>query len=831
MAADAEAPAPWDVAEDNYCRQMEELQRKQLDAITQEYNTTTEPLKLELVNLYGERTRLARALQDVRLAVEKSEELLHTYTVKFTTKTAQMAEERQHAKDKARDWFAQMRRGKKPTLPESGADVMAEGESRPRVNCTGPNSAVTRDASEPYRGLASRARSTTAGGSSAGGAEEMGVGIYDHDGNLIHQLQKISLRNPWIEDVLGLSVQRPISVRADHLLTPSDLASIYDGDDNKGGRWIGCMIQAAGKVQAQPCDACRQQGRPFLGCVRVTGENFPRCGNCEWNCQSCYQGSVSQPAPDRRTNPGQGIVDGGPAPTVTGADEPYRSLPAPPPSDAVASQARPGVPRQDAPSTAAMGKKQWRSLPEGKAGKAASKPSTPVATPGASEQSFDLSDGKDKEEKAPIDHITKDTLSLVHDGMVFLEPEIMRGVPVHKITPDHAYWDPKWRSIEDMVRPKLEHWTERFNGYKHRNLTEDKHARYLAGRQVNRGTTTMNFLRDGSIHPYQIVAKDFITQGMSNYDTMHRMIATLEELAKFTSLDVTPLQWLRQRLHERYTENPGAFKLEKVLHNLYHDPKLVDLRALNGFGNIGRPSVRADGTARKRAPASESKKRKEPPTSARSTPKKRSPEEARMPSANHLAAQNPPPLGTSPRASLRKEKGAQQQPSQGAGKAEVPAYGKGGLPLDPDAGDLDYDGYTTADSFSMDRVTTHDWRIHQVKTPTRTSNFDITQYWHWIDGDGGGSDGEPMLEHQVLKEVEPPDWGVYKEPIDFHLRMREIKEMQHTKGEKRIVVVTKKVSGVVPRGLVLVQFKRERTKRRFLSFMEKKGVKLVRTTV
>ena len=827
--AEAGDPKQWDIVDANYWQQMADLRRKEDDAMAQEHEATTEALKLDLVNLYGERTRLAKALLDVRLAVEKNEKLINTYTDKFNKKKAQMAKDRQQADEKARKWFVELRHNRKPGQAGEDADAMDEDESKPTVNGTTSKGVGSSKGHAKQSELVSRRKLAAAGTPSTSGAQNMGVDIFDPNHNRLHQLRQINLSNSLIEDILRRPVKRHVSTRAGDLEVKSNLASIYDSSDNKGSRWISCMIQAVGEVQDQPCDFCRQKVGPFATCVRVGGDNFPKCGNCEWNYRSCQ--GASPPSSDQQATLGQDydrrfdIVL--PPPSAAATEMPFETAHQPVPLS----------------STPATGAKKRRSLPGAKAGKRASKPSSPAATPDGSEQSPDRSDGTEGVPKTPVDEITKDKLALVHDGMVYLEPEIMRGVPVNKITPDHAYWDPKWRNIEDLIRPKLDDWTGRFNGYKSRNVVDDKHARYLAGRQVNRGTTSINFLRNGPIHPYQIVAKDFVTAGITNYDTLHRMIATLEELAKF-NIDVTPLEWLRQRLHERYTEDTTAFRLDRVLHNMYHDPKLKDLRSRNGFGHIGRPPVRGDDGARKRGPPSEGKKRKEPPTSARSTPKKRSPEEARTPPVVASQTGEAPPAtssrttassrtaassrsATSSRAAA-KEKQPQQRSIPGVSKTETLKYAKDGLPLDPDAGDLDFDGYTTADSFSMDIVTPSDWRIHQIKTSSKTSNPNITQYWHWVDL-VRNKDGEPMFEHQVLKDVEPVDWGVYQEPIDFHLRMREIKELQYAKGEKRVVVVTKKVPGVVFRGLVLAQFKRERTKRRFLAFMEKKGVTVVKT--
>lgn len=141
------------------------------------------------------------------------------------------------------------------------------------------------------------------------------------------------------------------------------------------------------------------------------------------------------------------------------------------------------------------------------------------------------------------------------------------------------------------------------------------------------------------------------------------------------------------------------------------------------------------------------------------------------------------------------------------------------------AEDLKYEGYTSSDSFSNDRVMTVDWRVYQVKHRDRTSNMRVTQYWHWVDE-------EALFEHQVLEDVldRRVKWGVYKDPIDFHLRLRELTEITYAPNTLNVIIGTQQIRGVTYRGDIMAQFKRERTKKRFLEFLQKKGIKLVKTT-
>lgn len=456
-------------------------------------------------------------------------------------------------------------------------------------------------------------------------------------------------------------------------------------------------------------------------------------------------------------------------------------------------------------------------------------------------------------EEPLLPEITKDVLALRDDGVVFTDPPCMRNVPLVKISPDHAYWEPDWVSVEDHIQGTLNMWLER-----HQQYVGDPKAtpasRFLANRQINRGNATLQFLKQGDFHPYQIIGKKWITKNLLNYDTLHRMVQVLGELLKF-KLDVTPSEWLRHRLHEIHVEKGDKFDLARTLSHMYHDPKVLQLRVKHGFGSIGRPSgskttAKASNTGtpkkelRQLAPAGGNEKSAEQATAGtrkrkdpHATPKKTPP------------AEPPATEERTPRSSQRKTR---------LGSTDTSAVPQGGKAVSqqthhhatrnpskkqkldqrqPETAstrsasiqdDLEYSGYTSQDSYSGDRVLTLDWRVYQVKTNKVTTNPAVTQYWHWVEK---ADDESNIFEHQVLKDVLPKNvtWGVYKDPYDFHLRLSELVNVSYAPNCQKLIIKTKPVPGVEHRGDVLAHFKRERTKRRFLLFMKKKGVKLVRT--
>jgi hypothetical protein len=141
----------------------------------------------------------------------------------------------------------------------------------------------------------------------------------------------------------------------------------------------------------------------------------------------------------------------------------------------------------------------------------------------------------------------------------------------------------------------------------------------------------------------------------------------------------------------------------------------------------------------------------------------------------------------------------------------------------PSSSGLEYDGYTSSDSISDDRLHPNDWRLHQVKTRTFATNPNVTQYWHWVTEK---KKHDNVMEHQVLKSVEPIKWSTFKKPYNFHLKLGNIQEVLFARGSTRVVVTHKK-KDMKPRGDVMAQFKRDRTKRRFLTFLRREhGVKI-----
>jgi len=698
-----------------------------------------------------------------------------------------------------------------------------------------------------------------------------GVEVYDGTGKLVGELHRINLTNHWVNSILNVPIQRAVAIRPGKKFNKTNLEGIYEPSDAKGAKWLACHIQATGQVQRQPCQTCMNNVGVFSECVILGGDDFPRCGNCEWNRQGCH-GAALEPQPisklAHQIDPHPGSRRGSQA----------GSKPASKPDPRTVSKrtSQAGSQAGSQPNSRQSSRPSSRHTIEDFQGVAPPQPSKQKPSDQASASAYDVPDDDEDEsgvagmrskssgrkphldiENAPATpEITKDILALRDDGVVFTDPPCMRNVPLVKISPSHAYWDPEWKSIEDHVQGILDMWLERHE----QHLKDPKTtaaSRFLANRQINRGRAVLQFLQEGELHPYQIIGKKYIQKTLLNYDTLHRMVQILGELKKF-KLDVTPSEWLRHRLHELdvwSTKMGTRLDLGRTLSRMYHDPKVIQLRLKNGFGSIGRP--RGSMAGEKLNPGDTPKETGEKTSGARNRKERGESTEAspstRKRKERHETPKNAPQLELAasektPRSSQRKtrqhstdaastlqgSKEESQQASLSPRNAKKRQKVDHQPPVSDAPGhanlqhDLEYSGYTSHDSYSGDHVVTLDWRVYQVKTRKVTTNPAVTQYWHWVDNADGARN---LFEHQVLKDVLPKHvtWGVYKDPFDFHLRLSELTNVSYSPDSQKLVIKTKPVPGVEHRGDVLAHFKRERTKRRFLAFMKRKGVKLVRT--
>lgn len=821
----------WAKIEADYWSEARKTEEEEDRSMMTKYDARTGPLREKHARLLEERQRIAAQLQAIKAECDETEAQLDELDLQFDEARGIMASRRADSAASAVAFF-DLHRGKpRSTVSRTGDDpttqngwglnsskgrasLPSNGQSHSPVSDTTPADESFNNAQATMQ--SNQIASTTSSPLSQPPSEIndlTGAEVWDQEGKFVSHVKRIKLDNRFVRNILHVPVKRRVVVRPGRRFTLEHMDSIYEPSDAKGAKWLSCMIQATGEEQNVPCNSCKSRAGTWSGCVIVGGSDFPRCANCEWNRQGCSGSSYHmenardgdlQPTPCQQS-PGspalsaqvsrEGSSAGGWTPVNSGLARGRRTEPASAP------------PKRTTLPTKKAGRK---SLPNVSA--------KDKENSGLEEES--VPPGEDVEMTQAVEDpgpdITKARLHIRDDGVVFTEPEIMRGVPLERITPDHPYWDPKWEEVEAMIQEKLEGWKQKLE-----QCLEQGKNRFLAGRQVNRGKTILDFLQKADFHPYQLVNKTFVTKGLVNYDTIFRLAQVVEELPKL-NVDVTPVEWVRERMHELYEEQGDHFSLNKIVHELYHDPKLKALRLRAGFGNIGRPSgvkkgmTTKGGTLRpKDTDGTPSKKRRR--TSGGSKLKTESEDAGLTPSPRPLSSSSSskrPRMDTGHLPTPDAEQKFDDIPSPGVRQQQMAR--KGGS---ADVDDDEDEGYTSTDSYSGDKVMRIDWRIVQMKTETHTTNPGHTQYWHWVSDKTNSH-----FEHQVLRTVQPPSWGVYKEPLDFHLRISELEKLEFTREPNctKIVVHTGPAEGVEYRGPLLVHFKRPRTLNRFLAFVQHK---------
>ncbi|KAJ0104385.1 hypothetical protein J7T55_011170 [Diaporthe amygdali] len=796
------------------------------------FEARTDPMRRRLAVLFDEREEYTKRLQEIKRQCDAVEADLDGVSLQFEEAKQITADDRERKDESARAWFNYNKsRTAQPQPQQNGhpktkgrrgsrtASFRANGDTPARGAFTAVNENSNGHADQPASpdsSPLSEPRDVSPPDKDLTGAE-----IFDHEGNRIVPVKRITRENKFTRQIMQIPIQRHIVVRPGRKFTQETIDSIYEPSDAKGAKWLSCMIQATGEEQDSPCTSCVNRAGTWVGCVIVGGEDFPRCANCEWNRQGCSGSSYHQiRARDedlhtvRKEHDSPSLGEHSVLPSREGS------------SFGGFTPVNSGLFRSsvtDAPDGPSSVPSKRKSLPSKKGGRK-SLPNMAMTGKEDVEPMEDsiLGNGDGEEVVDPSDpgpEISKETLLLRDNGVEFTEPEIMRGVPLERITPDHPYWDPKWEVLDQVTQQKLDSWKRKLEEC----LALNKN-RFLAGRQVNRGNTIMTFLQKTDFHPYQLVGKKWITKGLVSYDTIFRLAQVIEELPKL-GVDVTPVAWVRQRMHELSVEQGENFSLAKTVHELYHDPKLRALRTKAGVGNIGRPSGVKKGMTSKEAKA----KAKD----ANGTPGRKRRRQSSGSLKQELKQEDqtsPTGFPTSPRSAKksRPNSSSKHDIETTVGISPSLPYHTRGIFNGADQDEFAHDGYTSTDSYSGDSIMSIDFRVMQLKTAQHTTNMSHTQYWHWIS-----DKTSPHFEHQVLRTVEPSaSWGVYKEPLDFHLRLHELDLVEYCLDSgtdcTKIVVHTRPVAKVEHRGILMAFFKRQRTLKRFLGFLEKKGVTLVK---
>lgn len=784
-------PEEWDRIEQQYWRDAKKAADLEDHSMGEKYRDKTAPIRARYTPLLEQRARLKEELDRIKQLCDEVEDELTQIDMHFFEAKDIIEKRRISQNTSARDFFSHYKElarlhaaglgkegdeqrlhaaathaaatditsGSMVTTPGSDDTAADEpvGNSGAAIHSSGPASQLSSPLSQPPEDI----------------SDFTGAEVYTADGKFIDHVKKIKLDTRHVRNILQIPLKRPVVVRNGRKFTRETMDSIYETTDARAARWLSCMIQARGEEQDIACQSCQGRNGTWAGCVIVGGEDFPRCANCEWNQQGCVGSSYHQERiqdPDlQRTPQPSHIKDSSAQASREGSA--YGFTP-------VNSTAFRQITPASAPPKRTI-------LPTTKGGRK----SLPSMAPAVGAYDDSIIEGNDVDQSDPGPEIIKGSLHLEHDGKVYTAPEIMRGVPIERISPSHPYWDDKWEEVEPSIRAKLSEWEAKLAEC----LATQPKKRFLAQRQVNRGRTILEFLQKGPIHPYQLVGKKFISKALISYDTVFRLAQVIEELPKF-GVDIPPVDWVRERLYELHIEEGERFTLSRTVHDLYRDPKLQFLRNRAGFGNIGRPCGVKKGMTSKYPGGIRAKDPHLPPP----------------PRNKRGATQDVRIIAKKPR--IDDDRVVTPGPFM---KSET-ASPIGNIPMAEDP-DLE-DGYTSADSSSGDGITSIDWRMLEVKTDCSRTSSRLTQYWHFV-----GDTEHPHFEHQFMDQTSnPPTWQVYGDSF-FDLRLDEIDKIQYSLPDcLKLIIYTVVVDGIKHRGRFVVRFKRLRTIKRFINFLKRR---------
>ncbi|KAM0508539.1 hypothetical protein D7B24_001863 [Verticillium nonalfalfae] len=826
MAAAADDAPPSMEVEGRYWESFNGAIAEEDQRLLDRFIEETKDLRNELASMQRDKARAEENLRQINLAYQNYEERLETRRREFELQQRALAAERAVRRAKMTAWFGSRGTSSHPKPPSEEHVDVAHGDipngivvSTRRIK-DGRTSLPDGPQAAAANGAAPRYHHTFAAANNVGATNDIGqlddltgVEVFDGDGNFVAPVRSIPAQNAVVSLLLGLPVKRRVNTRPGRTFDLDKFNSIYDkrytyanGPNAKPARWTAVMLQATGDVLegAKRCLNCTKNLGPFDTCIIPRGPNFRKCGNCEWSKQPCQM-----PAEEAVSDEDDDEAHSTPK---TGVQEDMAQYAAAAPQDDLDDS------RDDSPAPNAL-----RKRPKG------------VATIQQQHQNvYHWQGDKTPKQTSPEDDsteedmepITASNLVLRHNGVTYTHPECMQGVPLVKIDPSHPYWEPDWEpDLETAaIQPALESWRVKHEAA----LKGNTSSKFQVGRQVNRGETILKFLRQADISPYQLLSKKYVNSRLVGYDTLFRLADTYFVLESFGTMDITPLEWIRHRLHEVIQEEGSHFKLYAKVHNFYHDRKLEALRLANGKRSIGRPSgMKMSGKKRKSL--------NDTPIKAVVPPAGAGPiSVGPLPGYDVVAQVSAAAMHHAQNLSAESE---QERPYKRKRKPLVNS--RNGTPLNgEDEGegegdyDLQYDGYTDTDDYSGDQISNHDFCLSSVKSRINTTSTSVTQYWHWVDIEGGTDD---VFEHQVLSDCNPPSWGLYSNPVNFHFTPQDVVDIQWAADTRKVVVrcrpgVEKDEQTGQERGDMIADFARERTKRRFLVFCEKRGIKIVKTT-
>ncbi|KAG4269051.1 hypothetical protein FPRO04_12283 [Fusarium proliferatum] len=707
------------------------------------------------------------------------------------------------------------------------------------------------------------------------------LGPESHGIVLPEMLPEIEPWNQWVEGIQEFEIRRPVKIRRGRHFNTTHLAGIYERTEAKGVKWLSCMIQAIGAIQAKRFLSCDKNEGAFDDCIigyhGSSGDTIDILASRERaQRKEQLEDGAQETSADRSSETVHQTVEVQPRSEQTSQPESQRvdeqiSVPYRPPSPKPALQfpelpperpldrqiekqperkyerqpgKEPERPVEPQPALQTERQAAWSTVPqperrhEHQLEKVPDRPNErfhDVIAAKAPERTVEVAPIQTAERPREMSHrqaygplpdppsrlttalshlnpllsshwkkITRENMVLKNDGNVYTYPECVAGVPLVKINEEHPYWEANWPNVKTLIEPQLARWREKHQAAIEAGPKQDKggSSKYQIGRQVNRGIKILEFHENGPISPYQLLGKRYIQAvkgGITSYDTLFRLSETISELEKF-NLDISPVDWMRQRLHELIQTQGHNFDLPRTIHDFYHDSKLNSLRYKYGFKNIGRPSGAMKARLSHCSPSN-------------------TPQPLQKQKSMHLVPTTP-----------REDSFISQSPlpSQSAFSTHLnkkPKYmpSTHGSPVHDE---FHFEAWSDTDSCSGGNITKYDWRLAVVKTRLYTSHINVTQYWTWA--------GQiQCFQHQILKDLKPAKWGLFRDEIDFHVNVAEIEEVGWSIESLRVHIIMKKDAGELaadgkPRGDVMASFPRARKMHRFLFFCRESGMKMAK---
>jgi hypothetical protein len=676
------------------------------------------------------------------------------------------------------------------------------------------------------------------------GLDHLPFHIYDGFGVDLGSIRPLPTSHRWSEALLKLPIKRDVHVRPGRVFPPQTLDTIYkrQTEHQREFRWLSVMVQATGEVQNEACEKCaRGLGGVWRDCVRIPGEEFPRCGNCEWAKEVCIGGSLGamDSMVDEEDDGNRGVVeveDGDDADIVDAVEE-SEILDDSDDGDSdisIQGSAEEDSDEDDNDLSKALRRGQrpvrlhaarTRSLLD-KSDEEQAETEEHAQVPAQGSKLREERQQERKREQGEQLKAADGKAMIMHSSRVFTDPPLMQGVPLAKISPDHLYWDNAWDNLEAHLEKALQIQEEDHSPVPRGSQTRQD---YRANHKINQRRISLDFVKRAEFSPFQLVGKGF-TPATFPDQTIYKLARLMKQLEGYEpSLGVKPVQWVRQRLCEIKEEldiQGKPFDLIEILDNINSDAKLDELRQRHSVKTVGRrprsssqapkPPEKLAEAAPPDTPSSKTGKPKgfrahwklleENWTIVESISSRRlsRPERPRTPALRNAVSSISPAITPSGR------------------KASSSAHPS-------DEADFVAEGYTSTDSFTGQAIKSVDYHLSQVKTATGTTPSNVTQYWHWYGGK------ERFYEHSVLAGAN--EWFPYAEPYDFDVRLVEVQGVEYSRGSLRVLVRGKAgmaggdgktMGGKAGERDVFVEFKRERTKKRFLRDIRKKGVTVTR---